>query len=77
MAEKKLSFEAAMERLEFIVSQLERGEAPLEESLGLFEEGTRLMNQCAALLNKAEQKVVKLTRGADGAPTERPFDKED
>jgi exodeoxyribonuclease VII small subunit len=61
MAEKKLSFEDAMARLEQIVSLLERGEAPLDEALSLFEEGTKLMKQCSSLLDKAEQKVMKLT----------------
>ena len=43
MAEEKLTFEQAMGRLEEIVKRLERGDAPLEESLSLFEEGTRLL----------------------------------
>ena len=63
MAEKKRSFEESMARLEEIVTQLEKGEAPLEESLKLFEEGTSLMKQCSGLLDKAEQKVVKLSAG--------------
>ena len=73
MAEKKPTFEQAMARLEEIVTLLERGETPLEESLVLFEEGTRLMKQCSGLLDKAEQKVLKLTRGPEGAPVEAPF----
>ena len=44
MAEKKKTFEQAMIRLEEIVTQLEKGEAPLEESLKLFEEGMTLMS---------------------------------
>lgn len=73
MAEKKKTFEQAMVRLEEIVNLLERGEAPLEESLKLFEEGTGLMKQCTALLDKAEQKVTKLTVGAGGKLGETPF----
>lgn len=73
MAEKKLTFEEAMARLDAIVSQLERGEAPLEESLALFEEGTKLMKQCGAQLDKAEQKVTKLLQ--DG--TQVPFTPEE
>lgn len=76
MAEKKLTFEQAMGRLEEIVALLERGDAPLEESLKLFEEGTALMKKCSGLLDKAEQKVVKLLAGPDGAPAEAPFDGE-
>jgi len=60
MAGKKLNFEQAMARLEEIVSQLEHGEATLEESLKLFEEGSKLMGTCTALLDAAEQKVTTL-----------------
>ena len=60
MAEKKVTFEQAMARLEEIVKQLEQGDAPLEDALALFEEGTRLMKKCTTQLDKAEQKVNKL-----------------
>ena len=60
MAEKKLTFEHGMERLEEIVSKLERGEAALDESLKLIEEGAKLVAQCTAMLDKAEQKVTLL-----------------
>ena len=74
MAEKKKpTFEQALQRLEEIVTALERGEAPLDESLALFEEGSKLMKHCTDLLNKAEQKVTKLTVTADGELTEIPF----
>lgn len=69
MAEKKLNFEQAMKRLEEIVTALEQGETPLEQSLALFEEGSKLLRQCTGLLDKAEQKVTKLT-----AAGEVPFD---
>lgn len=77
MAEKKLTFEAAMERLEDIVTIMERGEAPLEESLSLFSEGTKLLKQCTSMLDKAEQQVTKLTRNADGGMEEVPFEGEE
>ena len=73
MAEKKKTFEEAMARLDEIVTRLEKGDAPLEESLKHFEEGTKLMKQCSGLLDKAEQKVQQLTAGADGTPDETPF----
>ena len=77
MAEKKqLTFEQAMARLEEIVKQLEQGDAPLEDALALFEEGTKLMKQCSTKLDRAEQKVTKLLAGPDGAPVEPPFDVE-
>ena len=70
MAEKKLTFEHGMERLEEIVSRLERGEAALDESLKLFEEGTKLVAQCTAMLDKAEQKVALLESGGHKAAGE-------
>ena len=76
MAEKKLTFEQAMARLDEIVRLLERGDAPLEEALSLFEEGTTLMKKCSTMLDKAEQKVTKLLAGPDGKPVEEPMDGE-
>ena len=74
MAEKKMSFEKSLARLVEIVKSLEKGDAPLDESLKLFEEGTGLIAGCEKLLGEAEQKVVKLKKGADGTPQELPFD---
>ena len=71
---KKQSFEEKMKRLEKIASALEKGDAALEDSLKLFEEGTKLIAECSRQLETAEQKVVKLMKGADGAPQELPFD---
>lgn len=75
-AAKKKTFEEAMLRLEEIVTRLERGDAPLEESMTLFEEGTKLAAACAKQLSNAEQKVWKLSKGADGAPVETPMEVE-
>ncbi|MBQ6116034.1 MAG: exodeoxyribonuclease VII small subunit [Oscillospiraceae bacterium] len=72
MAEKK-TFEENMRRLEEIVAGLEKGEAPLSDSLALFEEGTALVAACRRELDKAEQQVVKLMKGEDGAPVETDF----
>lgn len=74
MAAKKMSFEEKLARLEEIVALLEKGDAALAASLSLFEEGTKLANACTAELDKAEQQVVKLMKGADGAPVELPFE---
>ena len=75
--EKQESFEEKITRLEAIVSQLERGDAKLADSLALFEEGTKLVSACTLLLDEAEQKVVKLQKGPDGEPVELPFDTEE
>ena len=73
MAKTEKSFEQNIARLEEIVGALERGEAQLAESLKLFEEGTKLAQACGKMLDEAEQKVVKLSKGADGAPVESDF----
>ena len=78
MTEKKQpDFETAMARLTEIVAALENGDAPLGESLKLFEEGTALLRRCSGLLDAAEQKVSQLRKGPDGAPETLPFDVED
>lgn len=76
-AKKEKSFEENISRLEEIVSMLERGDAQLKDSLALFEEGTKLVTICSAMLEKAEQQVVKLQKGPDGEPVELPFETED
>jgi len=74
MSGKKVTFEQQLERLEEIVAALEKGDAPLADSLKLFEEGTKLITACTKQLDQAEQQVVKLMKGADGAPVELPFE---
>ena len=70
---KKMDFEGSMVRLEEIVSLLERGDAPLEQAMTLFEEGAKLLRECTKQLDQAEQKVTRLTAGEDGQPVEEPF----
>ena len=57
---KELTYEQAYKRLEEIVDKLENGSVPLEESMKLFEEGTKLANFCNSKLNTAEQKFTQL-----------------
>ena len=73
MSAKKQTFEQKIARLEEIVAALEKGDAQLADSLALFEEGTKLIAACSKELDQAEQQVVKLMKGADGAPVELPF----
>ena len=72
-AKKKVDFETSMLRLEEIVGLLERGEAPLEQAMKLFEEGAKLLRECTAALDAAEQKVVMLRKTETGEPEELPF----
>jgi len=64
-----LSFEDAMKELESVVSQLERGEVPLDRSIALYERGAALKAHCARLLRDAEERVEKITLGENGQPT--------
>lgn len=74
MAVKKKTFEESLSRLGEIVRTLERGDAPLADSLKLFEEGATLITACTKQLDEAEQKVVKLRKDPDGEPEELPFE---
>ena len=74
---KDVSFEDAMKRLDEIVMQMEQGNATLDESLAMFEEGTALVNFCSKKLDDAELKVVRLMKGDDGEPVEMEFSHEE
>ncbi len=69
----ELSFEASTERLGAIVSELERGELPLEQALALFEEGVRLARGAQRRIEQAERRIEELL-GFDSAG--RPITKE-
>ena len=74
MTEQSQSFEKSMARLEEIVSRMERGDVPLEESLKLFQEGTELVRTCNELLENAQLQVKKIMTAPDGSPVEEDFD---
>ena len=74
MNSENMTFEASMTRLEQIVRTMERGDAPLEESLKLFQEGTELVRSCGKLLEEAELQVKKIMTAPDGSPVEEVFD---
>lgn len=67
------SFEESLKKLEEIVAQMERGDLPLEESVLLFEEGTRLSAECRKQLEDAEGKMEMLVRQRDGSMKREPF----
>ena len=68
-----MTFEAALARLEAIVRMLESGNAALDESLSVFEEGIALVKMCNEKLESAEQKIKILTKAEDGTLTETEF----
>ena len=67
------TFEDNIARLEEIVTALEKGDAKLADSLKLFEEGTKLVHDCGAMLDKAEQKVTVMQENMQGELVEQPF----
>lgn len=58
---KNMTFETAAAKLSEIVEQLEKGDAPLEKSLKLFEDGSALASFCYEKLAAAEQKIKQLS----------------
>jgi len=64
-----LSFEEALSELEKIVAKLESGEAPLQESIAIYERGEALKSHCESQLKAAEIRIEKITLSKDGAPT--------
>jgi len=69
------SFEQAQAELEQIVEQLERGQAPLDEALKLWERGEELYTFCRAKLDAAEGRVEELARRAEQSrPPATPSD---
>ena len=73
MNKESKTFEENLQRLEQIVRAMERGEAPLEESLKLFQEGTELVRVCGKLLDDAQLQVSKVLTAADGTPVMEEF----
>lgn len=70
------TFENSLAELEKIVQELESGDIPLDRSLQLYEQGTRLSRQCQERLRKAEERIEALTRES-GAPAALPVEDEE
>ena len=66
MADKELSFEEALARLEEIVERLEAGKTTLDSALADYEEGVSLLRRCNAQLDAAEQRVQAVEKGEGG-----------
>jgi exodeoxyribonuclease VII small subunit len=63
-----MTFEQALAELEQIVARLESGQAPLEDSIRMYERGALLKAHCEARLEAARLRVEKIVVGANGAP---------
>ena len=73
--QEEVSFEDALKRLEEIVRTLEKGEAPLDRSIELYQEGDKLKRHCEARLKAAQARIEQIAFGSDGKPAgAKPFD---
>jgi exodeoxyribonuclease VII small subunit len=63
-----MPFEKAMQELETIVGELEKGSVSLDDSVRLYARGKALQERCGKLLAEAEARVEKITLGENGAP---------
>lgn len=71
----EMNFEQALRALEEIVHKLESGEAPLDESIALYERGNALRTLCQQRLDSAKARIDAIALGSDGTPTgTTPFD---
>ena len=70
----KLSFEAALTRLEAIVDSMEQGDVPLADLLAKYEEGSKLLKVCEGRLKDAELKIEKLKKQKDGTAAFEPVE---
>lgn len=74
----EMTFEDALKTLEDIVRRLESGDATLDESISLYEQGEKLRLHCQKRLDAAQARIERVVQGADGAPTgTQPFDAAD
>ncbi|MDH5637418.1 MAG: exodeoxyribonuclease VII small subunit [Nitrospinota bacterium] len=75
--EKEIKFEAALKRLEEIVSQLEDGDMELDKSMKLFEEGVGTVRRLQKKLDEAEKKIEKLVKEGGAFKTEQMAEPEE
>jgi len=71
---KDMNFEDALRELEGIVEKLERGDAPLEESITIYQRGAKLKAHCEGKLKDAQLKVDKIVLDSKGNVGTEPFD---
>ena len=68
-----MTFETALSELEQIVAKLESGQAPLEDSIRMYERGAGLKAHCETRLEAARLRVEKIVVGAGGQPGVEPL----
>ena len=70
---EELTFEQSLTQLELIVRELEDGSLGLDEALARYELGVRLIKECHARLQQAEQRILLVTGVEEGQPVLQPF----
>jgi exodeoxyribonuclease VII small subunit len=73
MAAKK-GFEAALNKLEAAVTQLEEGDLSLDQALKVFSDGVKQVAQCRQLLSAVDLQVEQLLKQTDGSWQREKFD---
>ena len=73
---RKMSFEQALEELKEIVERLEQGQGELDQAIEAYQRGALLKQHCEAKLRDAEQKIAKISLGADGSVGSKDLDLE-
>lgn len=64
----ELSFEEAIKELSGIVGKIEQGQIPLQDSLQQYERGMALINRCRVILEKAEERIEKISQPDKAEP---------
>ncbi len=65
MESKEMNFEEAMQELEKITRELEKGDLSLDESVKKFEKGMEVSKRCNEILENAEKKITILIKKDD------------
>lgn len=72
----KLTFEQSIQQLKEIVSRIEQGEIPLEDSLEQYERGMALIKHCRGVLQKAEKRIERISKEESPPDTDAEEDTE-
>lgn len=76
MSKDKIPFEEAMQQLEDIAKELEKGDLNLDQSVTKFEEGMKLSKQCSELLENAEKRITILLKDGEDVKEENFIQKD-
>jgi exodeoxyribonuclease VII small subunit len=76
--EKEPSFEQALAELEKLVAAMEEDQLPLEKLVESYEQGSKLLARCEAVLESARERLEMITlEGQPGEPEPEPAAEDD